>query len=72
MSTPHQAIFLTVEQAGWYNGYNVKIGGQQAYYRPYDGSDWDDVVDEACKALGELLREKLGHPAEEPEDRGEW
>lgn len=68
MSVPHQALLITVKSAGEYNGYNVLVGGQQAYYRPYDGKDWDGVMDEACEGLAELLREKLGFPENEPED----
>lgn len=67
MSVPHHALLITVTRESEYDGHNVMFGGQQAYFRPYDGCDDDDVIDEACKALGELLREKLGFPEEEPE-----
>jgi hypothetical protein len=63
-------ILITVDGAGYdnYNGHNVKIGGVQAYHRPYDGSDDDDVMTEACRALGELLRDKLGLKEEATEE----
>jgi hypothetical protein len=55
---------------GWneYAGDNVLIDGVQAYYRPYDGSDTQDVIKEAAGALGTLLREKLGYFEEAPEE----
>ena len=45
-----------------YDGFTVFFNDQRAYFRPYDGSSAEEVEDEAAAALGELVREKLGHP----------
>lgn len=66
------SFIITVKGAGYYNGYDVFINGQHAYHRPYDGSGEENVTAEASKALGELLREKLGHPEAYLGDGDDW
>jgi hypothetical protein len=66
------SLIIQVEGAGFYNGYNVLINGKQAYYRPYDGSHGDEVLAEFAETLGAIVRERLGHPEEEPERPDDW
>jgi hypothetical protein len=65
-------FIFQIEDAGWYEGHNVKINGIQVAHRPYDGSLDYDVEREVAEAFGELLREKLGWNKEAPEDDPEW
>ncbi len=53
---------ITVKATGFDQGHTVEINGQRAYYRPYDGSNHEQVAHEAYAALGELIRERLGLP----------
>jgi hypothetical protein len=54
-----------------YDGHHVYFNGKLAYWRKYDGSDNDDVEQEAADTLGALVREKLGRPSERPEEE-DW
>lgn len=51
-----------------YDGHWVCVNGLPAYWRPYDGSDTNDVEKEALRALGALLRVATGHPETPPQE----
>jgi hypothetical protein len=57
---------ITVVSEGLYLGYTVKLNGETAYYRPYSGLTAEEVAEEFCETLGQLVREKLGYPKEMP------
>lgn len=69
-SINHTALVLTVEPADFtsYDGYYVKLNNQSIYYRPYDGSNSDEVLAEAVSVLGDLIRMQLGFPADLPKE----
>ena len=64
-------MIVQVVTAGFYNGHNIKINGQQVAHRPYDGSSYVDVEVEVAEALGELLRKQMGLHKEAPNPEGE-
>lgn len=67
-ATKNYCPVITVEGQGFYRGHVVKVNGKDAYYRPYDGSDFEEVAEEFAETLGRLVGEKLGHPAKNPEE----
>lgn len=60
--TKNYPALITVTGVGFSRGHTVFLNGQRAYYRPYDGSDHEQVANEAYATLGELIRERLGFP----------
>ena len=63
-------LVLDVEPAGsgYYHGYDVYLNGLHVGFRPYDGSDTDDVETEVVAALTRLLRTELGWKEQEHDD----
>ena len=67
-------LSITVEEDLYY-GHEVRINGQLAAYRAYDGSSTDGVVMEVETALGALLCGKLmeANTGKDPlDDGGRW
>lgn len=64
------ALVLDVEPAGsgYYHGYDVFLNGQLVGFRPYDGSDTEDVETEVVTALAQLVRAQLGWKEQEHDD----
>lgn len=63
-----RAIIVTVEEDE-YVGHRVHFDDYFAYFRRWDGNGLDEVVSEACEALGDLVAERLGYSREDaPED----
>lgn len=43
------------ENDGYYEGYDVTLGGYPLMFYPYDGSSWEEAVEEIIHALGQVL-----------------
>lgn len=68
MAARNYCALITVEDHA-FQGHLVKVNGATAYFRPYDGSDHDDVAQQACTALGRLIGKELGYTQAEPPER---
>ena len=66
------AIIIEIQSAGWYQGHNIMINGNQVAHRKYDGAHSDVVEMEVAAAFGALLREKTGWPLMAPDDEEGW
>lgn len=66
--TKNYCPIITVEGQGFYRGHILKVNGQTACYRPYDGQDFEGVAQEFAGTLGKMVGKQIGYPEEPPED----
>lgn len=58
---PTQRVILVTVEEHEYVGHRVSFNDYFAYFRRWDGHDAEEVVSEACRALGDLVAERLGY-----------
>lgn len=73
MADHFTALVVSVEPAvpgGCYRGFDVELNGMPLWFRPYDGADWTEAVNEVTEALCEVLRAHTGRvlPGGEADD----
>lgn len=61
-------VSVELAPGGYYQGYNVFLNGQPLWFRPYDGSDTEEVVAEVTEALCEVLRAHTGRGLPKDDD----
>lgn len=63
------AVIITVDNDPPWHGSEVRIGGVLIGYRPYDGSDVDEILAQVNQTLADMLHERLGWPRENPDEK---
>lgn len=58
------------ELTGYYEGYDVFLGGDRLLFYPYNGSSWEEAAEDIIGALGELISEH--RKWRKPRKEGEW
>lgn len=63
MAEPRFPLMLRIEPENSYGehcGDYVWLDDSLVGYRPYDGSSYEEIVDEATEVLARMMRERLG------------